>query len=555
MLCLFGCDSESELWNDLIAGESSQREISRRLQEKGLADFAVLSTCHRLECYWNSEEANPVKFVKELLISNLFNYVSPKPGQYYLKIGPAVIDHLFRVSAGLDSLIVGEHEILGQIRDCLKEAGELKTIGPIIGTLLREAVSIGKKVRSQTAIGKGKTSYASLILEMIDKTSWLNPLDLDKVLILGTGKLARAVGLVLAKQGIQPFFVAGRNLEKATVLAKSCKGECMLPERLPSILKQFKLVIGASKANRILVTESDLASVNHQQLIIDLSVPGVVSKEVENFPEIEYIGLQIVECLIEDNIQQRLTEIDEAEVLVAKAVEEMTVSIRQRQRQEQIEIAREKLYIEGQTALERLLARVNDDVLKREIAKQWDEQLKKLVYLALSIEKNDKLRPGVSAQSSYFPIILSLENRRILVVGGGKVALRKINKMLEAKAEITVTAPQIEPELAELAVNGRIKWRQESFKSEQLIGYDLIIAATNEREVNSNVVESARRERILVNSVDEAVYSDFLFPAIIRRGDLLIAVSTSGKSPALARKIRQELEFIFGREYEEILSN
>lgn len=551
MLYLLGCNSESSKWNDLSRSGDSQPEFGRLLKASGMTDFAILATCHRWECYWHSEENRGAGEVKELISANLLSRRTIENGDFYFKAGPAVVDHLFRVSAGLDSLIIGEHEILGQVRSCLKEALKQKTAGPVVGTLFREAVSIGKKVRRQTAIGRGKASYASLILDLVDRNPWLLPL--ERALIIGTGKLAGNVAEVLAKQGVKPCFVGGRNPEKAAALAGVFHGEWAPLEQLPGLLQKFSLVIGVSKANRILVAEEDLAAVSRRQMIIDLSVPGIVAPGVNRYKNIEYIGFNFVQGLIKENLGRRRDELETAEVLVAGAVEEMVVAIRQRQNQERIYGAQDRLYQEGQGVLNNLLSRIADEGLKQELAGEWNRQLKKLIYLALSSEKNERLGPVSLAVNEYFPLILSMANRRVLVAGGGKVAARKISKLLETRADVTVVAPELAPELAEYIREGKVRWLKSCFEPGQLDNYDLVIAATDNPAVNREVVNAARRGKILANSVDEAVGSDFIFPAIIRRGDLLIAVSTSGKRPALARKIRQELEFLFGQEYGDLL--
>ena len=553
MLYLFSCTSESKLWDCLIQHNDGPKDFSYFLKEKGLQDFALLSTCHRWECYWYDEDHQQVERIKSCIKEYLFGDRNVDSIEFSFQMGSAVVNHLFRVSSGLDSLIIGEHEILGQVRDCLKEALEFKTAGPIVGALLREAIVIGKKVRNQTGIGRGKVSYASLIGELIEKHSWLNPL--PDVLIIGSGKLAKGIGELLFKKGIKSCFVAGRNLEKARELASRYNGEFASLEQLPLLIQQFAIVIGASKANRILISSVDLALVTGQQLLIDLSVPGIIDTDLSHYKNIEYIGLNIIECMIQENLHHRQAEIEEVEFLVAGAVEEMVIGIRQRQRQEQIEVSQERLYKEGQSALNNLLLEVTNEALRQEITKQWNDQLRKLVYLSLSAEKNEKLLTSPVAVNSYFPIILSLTNRQVLVVGGGKVAERKVLKLLEAQAEITVVAPDIELGLLELINQSKLSWQKNSFVPEQLKGFDLVIAATDDHEVNIEIVAVARKARILVNSVDEAIHSDFLFPAIIRRGDLVIAISTSGKRPALARKIRQELEFLFGQEYGELLND
>ncbi|KAF0993884.1 bifunctional precorrin-2 dehydrogenase/sirohydrochlorin ferrochelatase [Geobacillus sp. TFV-3] len=146
-----------------------------------------------------------------------------------------------------------------------------------------------------------------------------------------------------------------------------------------------------------------------------------------------------------------------------------------------------------------------------------------------------------------YPVILHLRGRRVVVVGGGKVAARKIHGLLEAGAEIVMIAPEAEPELQALAAGGMIVWKKKRFDPDDLAGAFLVIAATNDRKVNEAVAQAAPGQ--LVNVVDDPERCDFHVPAVVRRGALTIAVSTGGASPALARRIRRELEEKYGEEY------
>jgi len=151
--------------------------------------------------------------------------------------------------------------------------------------------------------------------------------------------------------------------------------------------------------------------------------------------------------------------------------------------------------------------------------------------------------------SGYYPIFLNIRGRKCLVVGGGKVALRKVKTLLEHGANVEVVSMELCPELSKLAEEGKIRARVRSYKSEDLKGALIAIAATANVETNERVSADARKQGVLINVVDVPEHSDFIVPSSLTRGDLIIAISTSGKSPALARKIRTELEIKFGDEY------
>lgn len=149
-----------------------------------------------------------------------------------------------------------------------------------------------------------------------------------------------------------------------------------------------------------------------------------------------------------------------------------------------------------------------------------------------------------------FPIFLKLEGRRCLVVGAGTIAEGKIRGLLEAGASVEVVAPRAVPQIEEWFDQGLLDWKPRSFEVSDLDNVSLVIAATPVRAVNSQVFQEARLRNVLCNSVDDPENCDFYYGAIVKRGDLQIAISTNGRSPALAQRLRLELEKQFGPEYE-----
>ncbi|TNI72401.1 siroheme synthase CysG [Aeromonas media] len=142
----------------------------------------------------------------------------------------------------------------------------------------------------------------------------------------------------------------------------------------------------------------------------------------------------------------------------------------------------------------------------------------------------------------YLPIFCRLDNKPVLLVGGGEVAARKARLLLDAGARLTVVSPALDPELAELAANGSIEWLAGEFAPAQLTGKWLVVAATDRREVNALVYQSANQARIFANVVDDPKRSSFIMPSIIDRSPLMVAISSGGKAPVLARLLREKLE-------------
>ena len=154
----------------------------------------------------------------------------------------------------------------------------------------------------------------------------------------------------------------------------------------------------------------------------------------------------------------------------------------------------------------------------------------------------------------YYPVNLDLRGRRCVVIGGGQVAERKTLTLLEAGADVTVVSPSLAPKLADLAASGRIIHVASLFQEAHLADAHLVLAATNDLAANRTVAHCCRTKGILVNVAAPPEESSFIVPSVVERGDLVIAVSTSGASPALSRTIRQELEKQYGPEYELLLT-
>jgi precorrin-2 dehydrogenase/sirohydrochlorin ferrochelatase len=168
-----------------------------------------------------------------------------------------------------------------------------------------------------------------------------------------------------------------------------------------------------------------------------------------------------------------------------------------------------------------------------------------------------QLRKGICDQSCVRGMLdtplyiacLLLKGRRCLVVGGGEVGLEKVEGLLACGAEVTLVAPEAVPQLAEYAAEGSIRWERREYASSDLDGCLVVVAATSITEVNIAVHEDAERRPMLVNVVDVPPLCNFILPAIVRTGPLAIAISTSGASPALAKRMKREIAETFGEPY------
>ena len=154
----------------------------------------------------------------------------------------------------------------------------------------------------------------------------------------------------------------------------------------------------------------------------------------------------------------------------------------------------------------------------------------------------------------YFPVFLNIQRKKCVVVGGGQIAFRKVKMLLDCGASVTVISPVLHPDLSELSNKKSIRVVRRSYKLGDLKGAMIVVAATNVNKINRKVADEARGVGALINVVDDPKPSDFIIPSFFRRGDLTVSVSTAGRSPALARKIRTRLEENLGDEYRSLVT-
>jgi siroheme synthase-like protein len=153
----------------------------------------------------------------------------------------------------------------------------------------------------------------------------------------------------------------------------------------------------------------------------------------------------------------------------------------------------------------------------------------------------------------YYPIVLEMTGRLVVVVGGGTVAERKVEHLLDAGARVTIVSPVVTARLASWVSAGRVRHIARPYRDGDLCGHELAFVATDDGAVNADASREARVRGVLINAVDDPAHCDFILPSILRRGDLVVAVTTGGASPALARAIREDLEAHIPQDYDALV--
>ncbi|KXB04598.1 hypothetical protein AKJ48_02075, partial [candidate division MSBL1 archaeon SCGC-AAA261O19] len=230
------------------------REIKKFIDRKNIESHVFIQTCNRAEAYFFS--------------NSLENSI---PDKAILREGKEALNHLLEVTAGVDSLIVGETEILSQVREAFKNSVRKNQIGPKLKGVFDWALEFGKKVRRETEISTGKVSVASIGLDHAQDI--LKEFTGKKAIIIGAGKIGTTAARFLKDAGIGSIFVANRTYERAVELSKEVGGESYRLSRFPELLPEVEIIICATSAPHYILTEDKIPELSEKKVLLDLSVP------------------------------------------------------------------------------------------------------------------------------------------------------------------------------------------------------------------------------------------------------------------------------------------
>jgi glutamyl-tRNA reductase len=327
------------------------------LTERGvLAEAVPLSTCARLELYGVAPDADRALRVLARLMARRTG-VSPaeiREHSYTLR-GESAVRHLFRVAAGLDSVVHGEAQILGQVREAAHHELSIHGKGPVLHRLFESALAAGKKVRTDTEIGRGAASLASAALGMVQKE--LGSLESASALVLGAGETGALMARLLRKAGVGRLVVANRTEETAKDVASGLGAEARGLSDLPALLADADLVIGAVAGSEPLVTPAllaDAAPKRERQYYLDLAHPRSIDRAVADFPGVRLIDLQAVFDRVEAARHARAAQVPQAERIVREHGEAFVRWLRSRENVEVLRAVRSQVLDLARAEAERL---------------------------------------------------------------------------------------------------------------------------------------------------------------------------------------------------------
>ena len=302
--------------------DGAARTLLRALaSDAGISEAVAISTCNRTEIYLRADDnAAAEEAACEALVAHSEMSRHELDCARYAHRDERVASHLLRVAASLDAMVVGESEIQGQVRMAFERAQEEGTVGPVLDNLFRKALETGKRVRTETGIGAGAVSVASVAVELAREA--VTDLVARRVLLIGAGDVAEATASALVDSGVAELVVANRTISTARGLADRIGGEGVGFDRLAQELVAADIVISSTDAPHPLLDHDDVERAMRERpgrpmVLIDIAVPRDLEAEIASVPGVRLYDIDDLERVVEVNLNGRMREAELAERIVA----------------------------------------------------------------------------------------------------------------------------------------------------------------------------------------------------------------------------------------------
>jgi glutamyl-tRNA reductase len=286
---------------------------------EGVDEGVVISTCNRTEFYFVTGEAAGAldRVERDLALRHHLN--EEVRGHFYRMENGEAAEHLCRVVSGLDSMVLGETEIFGQVKQAYKAALEAGATGAVLNRLFQKSFSIGKKVRTETSIQEGATSIGSVAVDLAEKI--FGHLQNSEVMILGAGEMSRITAQSLVSRGARGIFVTNRSYDRAIELAKQTDGSAVRFDDWQKVLERVDVVISSTGAPHPIIHREEVEKVRRSRkfrplFFIDIAVPRDIDPAVGEIEEVYLYDIDALEQLAEEGRTRRQLQIEECERII-----------------------------------------------------------------------------------------------------------------------------------------------------------------------------------------------------------------------------------------------
>ena len=323
---------------ETVAFEDLKSSLSEIYSMDNVDECVILQTCNRTELYIVSKDnENTAKMINDYLMKRCGTKSEEAARAIEVSLNQDALKHLLTVASGLESMVVGEDQILGQVWGAYSTAESANTVGPILKTAFTRAVSVGRRVRNETDINRGAVSIGSVAVELAE--TLLGDLNGKNVLVMGAGEAGTLVAKALARSCPNAIFIANRTYERALKLAEELKGKAVKFNRLEEVLKDADVVICSTAAPHYLLKKEPVCKIMKQRsnrsglMIIDISNPRNVEESVQDIDGVKLYNIDDLRGIAERNKEKRqekaekaLKIIDDALLLLEQDLKAQSVS-------------------------------------------------------------------------------------------------------------------------------------------------------------------------------------------------------------------------------------
>ncbi len=350
----------AEMLGSALKSLQTTREIS---------ELAILSTCNRTEFYYHTDADNPNRLINWIASNKNIKPNDFAPYLYSHKDSQS-IRHMFRVACGLDSMILGEPQILGQMKTAYQAAFEAGTLGKNLGRLFQHTFSAAKKVRTDTAIGSSPVSVAFAAVQLAQQI--FDQLSEQTALLIGAGETVELTARHLHQHGIGRIIIANRTYDKAHTLARQFNGYAIALSELPSHLAEADIVVSSTASQLPILgkgmLESAIRKRKHKPIfMVDLAVPRDIEAEVEQLGDVYLYTVDDLQSTINESMDSRRRAAAQAEEIIDTEVEHFLAWLRSQGAQSTIRDYRAKAELTREETLQKALTQLNNGVAPEQV--------------------------------------------------------------------------------------------------------------------------------------------------------------------------------------------
>ncbi len=386
-----------------FSDDETVKALEKLKKHKNIREVFLFSTCNRTEVLFIPEQKDDVETIKRFLAEFKDIDLAGFENALYVYKDHEAITHLFKVASSLDSMVIGEPQILGQVKAAFRTATTLNSSGVILNRLLHKTFSIAKKVRKETGIGDNAVSISYAAIELAGKI--FSDLSTKSVMLLGAGEMAELAVEHLLSHGVKTIIIANRTFENAVNLAEKFKGQAVKFEEMDQMLGKVDIVVSSTGASQYILTMDQVKKVmrtrkNQPLFFIDIALPRDIDPDVNRLDNIYLYDIDDLQNIVNENIGKREQETIKADRLIEEAVIKFKKWLKELEVVPTIKAVKEKIERITEIETEKTLLTLNH------LSRKDADAVKRMAKAIASRIMHDPIRflkePGAHRENSFY---------------------------------------------------------------------------------------------------------------------------------------------------------